>query len=76
MIKEVGTLFVKSLQHQQSRQEIGVSNQYYLFMVLFIVIIQKTIIIKVDNEGRNRLKCNKARTFCYNRLTDLRCQER
>ena len=27
-------------------------------------------------EGKNKLKFNKARTFVYNKLTDHRCEER
>lgn len=30
----------------------------------------------LQNDARNKMKFNKAKTFSYNRLTDLRCEER
>lgn len=80
MIREVGILFTKSLQRQPSRQEIGVSYTFHCYIDLFSqrneLWLQQTILKVLQQQGRNKQKFNKAKTFCYNRLTDFRCEER
>ena len=39
-------------------------------------ILQQAIMKVLRQEGKNKLKFNKARTFVYNKRTDHRCEER
>ena len=47
-----------------------------LEMLIFIIISQQAIMKVLRQDGRNKHKFNKARTFVYNKLTDHRCEER
>ena len=38
--------------------------------------MQQVIVKVMQQEAKNKPKFNKAKTFCFNRLTDLRCEER
>ena len=38
--------------------------------------MQQAIVKVMQQEAKNKQKFNKAKTFCFNRLTDLRCEDR
>jgi len=75
LIREMGGLFAKSLKGQPSQSDIGVS--LVMDYLNTAITCSKPLVARVlRQESQNKLKFNKAKTFCANRLTDLRCEER
>ena len=43
---------------------------------MYVIVIQQVIVKVFHQDAENKHKFNKIRTYCYNRLTDFRCEER
>ena len=69
-------MFAKYLLRQPSREDIGVSSWYSRISFYYIFSPQRSIVKVLGQDAQNRQGFNKAKSVCYNRLTDLRCEER